>query len=89
MLQDDLADGAAPSGDQQDEAPQPNALEEEAAAAVRPNEADCKPSNAICTAITHQGFQAHLCHLLVCSRFTIAVSTLYPVCSLFKMKVPK
>ena len=89
MLQDDLADGAAPSGDQQDEAPQPNALEEEAAAAVRPNEADCKPSNAICTAITHQGLQAHLCHLLVCSRFNLAVSTFYPVCSFFKMKIPK
>lgn len=44
--QDDLADGAGPSGDQQDEAPQPNALEQEAAAAVRPDEADCKkPSN--------------------------------------------
>ena len=44
-LQDDLADGAGPSGDQQPEAPQPNALEEEAAAAVRPDqgEADCKP----------------------------------------------
>ncbi len=44
-LQDDLADGAGPSGDQQPEAPQPNAPEEEAAAAVRPDqdEADCKP----------------------------------------------
>ncbi len=44
-LQDDLADGAGPSGDQQPEAPQPNALEEEAAAGVRPDqdEADCKP----------------------------------------------
>lgn len=43
-LQDNLADGAGPSGDQQPEAPQPNALEEEAAAAVRPDqdEADCK-----------------------------------------------
>lgn len=52
MLQDDLADGAGPSGDQQDDAPQSNALEQEAAAAVRPDEADCKPSNAICTATT-------------------------------------
>jgi len=44
-LQDDLADGAGPSGDHQPEAPQPNALEEEAAAAVRPDqdEADRKP----------------------------------------------
>lgn len=46
-LQDDLADGAGPSRDQQPEAPQPNALEEEAAAAVRPDHdgADCKPPN--------------------------------------------
>ena len=54
MLQDDLADGAGPSGDQQEEAPQPNALEQEAAAAVRPDEADCKPSDARCTVITLQ-----------------------------------
>lgn len=66
MVQDDLADGAGPSGDQQDEASQPNALEQEAAAAVRPDEADCKPSKAMCTAITHQGFQAYLPHLVVC-----------------------
>jgi len=46
-LQDELADGAGPSGDQQPEAARPDALEEEAAAAVRPDhgqdEADCKP----------------------------------------------
>ena len=53
MLQDDLADGAGPSGDQQDQPAQPNALEQEAAAAVRPDEADCKHSNAISAAVTH------------------------------------
>lgn len=43
-VQDELADGAGPSGDQQAEAPQPDALEQEAAAGVRPvqDEADCK-----------------------------------------------
>lgn len=41
-LQDELADGARPSGDQEDNALPPDALEQEAAAAVRPDEADCK-----------------------------------------------
>ncbi|DBA76983.1 hypothetical protein WJX77_003955 [Trebouxia sp. C0004] len=45
--QDDLADSAGASGNQQPEAPQPNALEEEAAAAVRPDqhEADLEPAD--------------------------------------------
>ena len=49
-VQDDLADGAAPSGHQQPDALQPNALEEEAAAAVRPDqdEADCKKPQLTC-----------------------------------------
>lgn len=44
VSQDDLADSASPSGEQHAQAPQPNALEEEAAAAVRPDQdgADCK-----------------------------------------------
>ena len=37
-LQDDLQDGAGPSGDQQEAVPQPDALEEEAAAAARPDQ---------------------------------------------------
>ena len=37
-LQDDLQDGAGPSADQQADAPELNALEEEAAAAARPDQ---------------------------------------------------
>ena len=56
-VQDDLADGAGPSGDQQPEAPQPNALEEEAAAAVRPDqdEADCKPPTLVSSCSSVKG----------------------------------
>lgn len=63
MLQDDLADGAGPSGDQQAEAPQPNALEEEAAAATRPDEADCKPHILLFIC----GMQTYVTSLLVVS----------------------
>ena len=68
-LQDELADGAGPSGDQQDEPPQPDALEQEAAAAVRPDEANCKPATATLYAASRF---IKLCFL------HLAVSTLDP-----------
>lgn len=52
-LQDELADGAGPAGDQQDNAREPDALQQEAAAAVRPDEADCKPSTGTCQCWLH------------------------------------
>ena len=51
LSQDDLADAAHPSGDQQTDASLPDALEEEAAAAVRPDQDadDCEDPSFACS----------------------------------------